>query len=142
MTKPFDASFFIGLFFVAASIAVAAYVVSGRTLPVFGAGRGPLIAVAIVGMTGCAVAGISQATSLGWTDPLIVFGSVVGVIALAVIGAGLFGWDGIVRPVAALVPGGSLGAASTEDLALVAITGIIALKFVVNLVVAVVRSAS
>jgi hypothetical protein len=117
-------------------------VVSGRTLPIFGGGRGALIAVAIVGMTGCAVAGISQATSLGWTDPLIVFGSVVGVIALAVIGAGLFGWDGIVRPVAALVPGGSLAAASTEDLALVAITGIIALKFVVNLVVAVVRSAS
>jgi hypothetical protein len=63
-------------------------------------------------------------------------------VALAVIGAGLFGWDGILRPAAALAPGGALVAATTEQLALVAITGIIALKFAINAVFALSRGLS
>ena len=105
-------------------------------MPIVGAGRGALIAVAIIGMAGCAIAGISQTTTFGWTHPVMILGSVLGVVALAVIGAGLFGWDGLLRPVAALAPGGALVAATTEQLALVAIAGIIALKFAINVVFA------
>ena len=139
LAKPFDVPFFIGLIFVVASIAIAIAAVNGRGLPVFGTGRGALIAVLVVGMSGCAIAGVSQATPLGWAHPLIITGSVLGVVALAIIAAGFFGWDQVVRPVAALVPGGTLVNATTEDLALVAITGIIALKFLINLGFAITR---
>jgi len=142
LTKPFDASFFVGLVFVVASIAIAIAAVNGRGLPVFGTGRGALIAVLIVGMSGCAIAGVSQATPLGWTHPLIITGSVLGVAALAIIGAGFFGWDALVRPVAALAPGGTLVNATTEELALVAITVVIALKFLINLGFAITRASS
>jgi hypothetical protein len=142
MTKPFDASFFIGVLFVVASIGVAALALNGRALPIIGGGRGPLIAVTIIGMSGCAIAGISQSTALGWTHPLILIGSALGLVALAVILAGLFGWDSVVRPIAAVAPGASLATATTEDLALIAIAALIALKFAINLGFAVVRAAS
>jgi hypothetical protein len=137
--KPFDLSFFIGLFFVLASLAVAAAAVGGRALPLVGTGHGALIAVAVIGMTGCAVAGISQTATFGWTNPVMILGSVLGVVALAVIAAGFFGWDGVLRPMASVVPGGVLAAATTEQLALVALSGMIALKFLINLGFALVR---
>jgi hypothetical protein len=140
LAKPFDVSFFVGLAFVLAAIAVAAVAVGGRALPIVGTGRGALIAVAVIGMTGCAVAGISQTTTFGWTHPVMILGSVLGIVALAVIAAGIFGWDPLVRPVASLVPGGTLIAATTEQLAIVAIAAMIALKFVINLAFATFRS--
>jgi hypothetical protein len=140
LANPFDFSFFVGLAFVLAAIAVAAVAVGGRALPIVGTGRGALIAVAVIGMTGCAVAGISQTTTFGWTHPVMILGSVLGIVALAVIAAGIFGWDPLVRPVASLVPGGTLIAATTEQLAIVAIAAMIALKFVINLGFATFRS--
>jgi hypothetical protein len=140
LAKPFDVSFFVGLAFVLAATAVAALAVGGRALPIVGTGRGALIAVAVMGMTGCAVAGISQTTTFGWTHPVMILGSVLGVLALAVIAAGIFGWDPVVRPVASLVPGGTLIAATTEQLAIVAIAAMIAVKFVINLGFATFRS--
>jgi hypothetical protein len=140
LTKPFDVAFFVGLAFVLAAIAVAAVAVGGRALPIIGSGRGALIAVAVIGMTGCAVAGISQTTTFGWTHPVMILGSVLGVVALAVVAAGFFGWDPMVRPVASLLPGGTLVAATTEQLAIVAIAAMIGLKFVINLAFATIRS--
>jgi len=139
LVKPFDAPFFVGLIFVVASIAIAIAALNGRGLPIFGTGRGALIAVLVVGMSGCAIAGVSQATPLGWAHPLIITGSVLGVVAFAIIAAGLFGWDPVVRPLAALAPGGALVRATTEELALVAIAGMIALKFLINLGYAITR---
>jgi hypothetical protein len=140
LARPFEASFFLGLLLAVTAIVVAARAASGGTLPLVGSARGALIAVAIIGMSGCAVAGISQATTLGWTHPLIIVGSAFGVVALAVIAAGVFGWDGIVRPAVALVPGGALAAATTEQLALVAIAALIGAKFLINLAFAVARA--
>ena len=140
LARPFEASFFIGLLFVIAAVAVAARAITGSSLPLVSSDRGALIAVAVIGMAGCAIAGVSQAAPLGWTHPVIVVGSILGVVALAVLAAGVFGWDGIVRPVGALAPGGTLAAANTEQLALVAITALIAVKFVINLGFAVARS--
>lgn len=140
LAKPFDVSFFVGFAFVLAAIAVAAVAVGGRALPIVGTGRGALIAVALIGMTGCAVAGISQTTTFGWTHPVMILGSLLGIVALALIAAGIFGWDPVVRPVASLVPGGTLTTATTEQLAIVAIAAMIALKFVINLAFATIRS--
>jgi hypothetical protein len=140
LARTFDVSFFAGLALVVVAVAVAARAVTGGALPIVGSARGALIAVAIIGMAGCAVAGISQATTLGWGHPLIVVGSALGAVALAVIAAGIFGWDGILRPAAALVPGGVLAAATTEQLALVAIAAMIVAKFLINLGFAVTRA--
>jgi hypothetical protein len=140
LAKPFDVSFFVGLAFVLAAIAVAALAAGGRALPMVGTGRGALIAVAVIGMTGCAVAGISQTTTFGWTHPVMLLGSILGIVALALIAAGIFGWDPVVRPVASLAPGGTLTAATTEQLAIVAIAAMIGLKFVINLAFATIRS--
>ena len=140
LAKSFDVSFFVGLVFVIAAIAVAAVAATGHAFPIVGTGRGALIAVAVIGMTGCAVAGISQTTTFGWTHPVMIVGSVLGVVALVVIAAGIFGWDPVVRPVASLAPGGTLISATTEQLAIVAIAAMIALKFVINLGLATFRS--
>ena len=78
-------------------------------------------------------------SALALASLAMILGSMLGVVALAVIGAGSFGWDGILRPVAALAPGSALIAATTEQLALVAIAGVIALKFAINVVFAVSR---
>jgi hypothetical protein len=136
LAKPFDAAFFVGLLFVLSALTLASLAINGRALPIVGAGRGALIAVVMIGMAGCAIAGISQTTTFGWTHPVMILGSVLGVVALAVIAAGILGWDGILRPIATLMPGGSLVAATTEQLALVAIAGIIALKFAINVIFA------
>lgn len=42
LAKPFEASFFVGLLFVLASLAVAGLAIGGRALPLVGTGRGAL----------------------------------------------------------------------------------------------------
>jgi hypothetical protein len=96
-----------------------------------------LIAVAVVGMAGCAIGGISQAPAIGWTHPVTLVGIVLGVVALAVIAAGLFGWDGVLQPIAGLVPGPSAdGASQTIRTAVIALAGIIAIKWLVAVALA------
>lgn len=77
-------------------------------------------------VVGFAIACVSQTTTFGWTHPVMIIGSALGLVGLAAIAAGIFGWDGIVRPIASLAPGGTLVAATTEQLALVAIAAVIA----------------
>jgi hypothetical protein len=50
-----------------------------------------------------------------------------------VIGAGLFGWDGLLRPLAGIAPGGAPAAATTEQLAVAALVALFAVKYVLNL---------
>jgi hypothetical protein len=106
-------------------------------VPIVGTARGALIAIAVVGMTACAVAGIGQAPLIGWTHPVTIIGIIAGVVALALVGAGLLGWDGLVRPAAGIVPVGATVAATTERLAIGLLAGLIAIKWVVGIVQAV-----
>jgi hypothetical protein len=55
------------------------------------------------------------------------------------IGAGLFGWDGLLRPLARVAPGGTLIAATTEQLAVTALASLFVIKFVVSLAFALAR---
>jgi hypothetical protein len=124
----------LGTASVIASLVIAYFAATSNTVPVVGSVQGALIAIAVIGFAGCAIAGIGQATALGWTNVTIIAGSVLGVVALAVIGAGLFGWDGVVSPIAGLVPASDAIALTTERLAVVALAALIALKWVVGLV--------
>jgi hypothetical protein len=132
MLKSFDMSFFTGAFVVALALVVAFAARTNPSLPVIGSGRGALIAVALIGMAGCAVGGLSAAPVLGWTHPVIVLGTALGVAALLVIAAGLLGWDGLLRPVVQLAPGNLAAGASTEGLAITALAGLILIKWLIG----------
>jgi len=107
MVKLFDSTYILGSVLVLAAVAIAVAAVTRDELPLIGTGVGALIAVGVVGMAACSVAGIAEAPALGWTAPGIVIGSVLGVAALAIVLAGLLGWTGLLAPVAQLVQSGS-----------------------------------
>jgi hypothetical protein len=131
MVRLFDSTFITGTALVVAALIVAGLAVSRVDLPVLGSGIGALIGVAVLGIAGCAVAGISQAPAVGWTAPTIVFGSLLGVLALIVILAGLLGWTGILAPVAQVLPG-QLASATTVQTATLLLAAIIAVKWLVG----------
>jgi hypothetical protein len=131
MVKLFDTTFFLGTFLVIVAVAIAYAALTRDSLPIVGVGRGALLAVAVVGMAGCAVAGISQAPALGWTDPMIVLGSALGVIALVVIGAGLFEWQGVLQPIAGFVPDRAGEASQTVRAAIFALAAMVGLKWLI-----------
>ena len=134
MVKLFDGTFLAGTLLVALAVAIALMAAAGRELPWVGVGRGALIAVALVGMAGCAIGGIGQAPSIGWTHPVTIIGILLGIVALAVIGAGLFGWSTVLQPVSGLVPGSTpAGLDETLRVALIALAGVIVIKWVVAL---------
>ena len=136
MVKLFDARVFLGTLLVVGALVIAYAALTRDSLPIVGIGRGALLAVAVVGMAGCAVAGISQAPVLGWTDPMIILGSVLGVIALVIIGAGLFDWQPVLQPVAGLVPSHTGEASQTVRAAIFALGAMVALKWAIAVAMA------
>ena len=130
---PITLSFLLGTAGVIVVVWLAWTALTSESVPVFGTARNALIGVAVVGMAACAVAGIGQAPIIGWTHPITIFGIVVGVLALVIAGAGLFGWDTVVSPVAGLVPVGTAVAATTERLAIGLLAGLIVIKWVVGI---------
>jgi len=130
MVKLFDTTFFVGSFLVLAALAVAFLALTRDDLPLVGTGVGALLAVAVIGMAGCAVGGISRAPALGWSAPTIVLGIVLGVVALAVIGAGVFGWDALLQPIGQFVPGRT-ATPTTVQTAIFALALLIAVKWVI-----------
>jgi hypothetical protein len=104
MVRLFDSTFVLGTVLVVIALGIAVAAAMRADLPLVGTGVGGLIAVAVIGMAGCAVAGISQAPAAGWTSPAIVAGSVLGIVALVVVAAGVFGWTGVLQPITQLLP--------------------------------------
>jgi hypothetical protein len=67
-------------------------VLTGRDIPIVGNGAGALLALGIIGIAMCALGGIgSVQPTLGWTHPLTIAGSILGVVALLVVALPLFG---------------------------------------------------
>jgi len=133
MLKALDGSFWVGGALVVVTLAVAAGAVLSPSFPIIGNGRLALVAVGILGMAACAVAGIGQAPVIGWTNPAVIVGSVLGVLALLVIAAGFGLWPGVVQPVGdalAKVSGGS--ALTIEQSAIAALAGIVVIKWIVG----------
>jgi hypothetical protein len=136
----FDGAFFAGTVLALGAILVAYLALTCSSLPVVGNGRAALIAIALIGFVSCSIGGISQAMELGWTNPAMILGSVVGLVAMAIVAAGFLGWDGVLRPVARFAPESSVVGASTERLAIGAVAAIIALKWALDLALASLRS--
>ena len=134
MVGPLDASFLTGILLVVLALGVAYGAMADPDLPIVGSGRGALLTVAVLGMVGCSVGGLSQAPVLGWSHPYIVVGSVLGVFALVVIASGLLESDLVLRPVAHLVPGRFAADVSAVQLAIVALAGVIVAKALIGVV--------
>lgn len=67
-------------------------VLTGRDVPIVGSGAGALLALGIIGITMCAMGGIGPTQSaLGWTHPLTIIGSILGVLALLIVALPLLG---------------------------------------------------
>jgi hypothetical protein len=130
---PIWPAFILGTAGVIAALWLAWLGLTSDSVPVVGNARGVLMAMAIIGMAACAVGGIGQAPIIGWAHPITIFGIVVGVLALLIVGAGLFGWDGLVRPAAGLVPMGTTVAATTERLAIGLLGALIVAKWAVGI---------
>jgi hypothetical protein len=130
MIKLSDTAFFVGSALVLAAVGLAFLALTREDLPLIGTGVGALLAVAVIGMAGCAVGGISQAPAVGWTAPTIVLGVVLGVLALTVIGAGIFGWDALLQPIARFVPS-QAAAPTTVQTAVFALALLIVVKWVI-----------
>jgi hypothetical protein len=140
--KYFDGSFFLGTVLALVAVAVAYLALGGSSLPIVGNGRGALLAIAVIGFFSCSIGGISQVTELGWTHPAIILGSAAGIVAIAIVAAGLFGWDGLLRPIAQLAPATLVTETSTERLAILALAALIAIKWLADVALAGVRSIS
>jgi hypothetical protein len=130
---PTIVSFLLGTAAVAVVLWLAWSALTSDSVPIVGTTRGALIAIVIVGMAACGVAGIGQATAIGWTHPITVFGILLGILALVVAGAGLFGWDGVVRPAASVVPMAADLAVTTERLAIGLLAALIAVKWIAGI---------
>ena len=131
MVKLFDSTFVLGSALVIASLVVAALALTRDDVPVIGTGALALVAVAVIGMAGCAVGGISQAPTIGWTAPTIIFGTVLGGAALLVIAAGLLGWATVLDPIARFVPGQAAALATPARTAIFALAVLIGVKWLV-----------
>ena len=135
MAKTFDATFLAGSVLVIAALVVAALALTRDELPLVGTGVGALLAVAAIGMAGCAIGGISQAPVVGWTTPTIVLGIVLGVIALVIVAAGAFGWTGMLQPIAQFVPGNAATLTPART-AVFALAVLIAVKWSIGIAMA------
>jgi hypothetical protein len=131
MVKLFDSTFVLGSALVIASLVVAALALTRDDVPVIGTGALALVAVALIGMAGCAVGGISQAPTIGWTAPTVIFGTLLGVAALLVIAAGLLGWTSVLDPIARFVPGQAAALVTPARTAIFALAVLIGVKWLV-----------
>jgi len=131
MPKVFDASFVGGTVLMLIALGLAWAVVSRTELPVLGAGAGVLLAVGIVGMASCAVGGIGTVTEFDLTQPRILIGTVLGILALLIVVAGLLGWTAPFQPLVQLVPG-EAATVSAAQLAALALAILIAAKWLIG----------
>ena len=67
-------------------------VLTGRDVPIVGNEAGALLALGLIGIAMCTLGGIGSVQgTLGWTHPLTIIGSILGVAALLVVALPLFG---------------------------------------------------
>lgn len=103
-------------------------------LPLLGSDRTAFIALALVGMTMCALGGIGRAQStLGWTDPVTLVGIIIGSLAVLLVAAVLTGRADVLAPVGVLVGGTGTTESSTDRAATLVLGGLIAIKWAFGL---------
>ena len=99
-------------------VVIANAALTGRSLPLIATPRSALIAILIIGMIMC-MGGIGQVGVSGnWASPLAILGYLLGTAILLVFAAGMFGWK--------------LPFVAGEKEAIIAMTSLIAFKYVIG----------
>jgi hypothetical protein len=114
----------------ALSAVVVVAALTNSSLPFLGVGRGPLIALTVLGLTMCALAG-GFYTQLGVAHPATIAGMILGLAAAAIVVSAFAGWTGILQPVADAL-GGSAAGVTMDRAAIVALGGVMAVKWVIG----------
>ena len=130
MGKLFDATFLGGTILAVLAVGLAWAAVTRVELPVLGSGAWLLLAIGVVGLASCAVGGIGTVTEFDITQPRILIGTVLGVVAIVIVIAGLLGWTAPFQPLVQLVPGEAVSVSAVQ-LASLALAGLIATKWVI-----------
>lgn len=130
MGKLFDATFLGGTILAVLAVGLAWAAITRVELPVLGSGAWLLLAIGVVGLASCAVGGIGTVTEFDITQPRILIGTVLGVVAIVIVIAGLLGWTAPFQPLVQLVPG-EAASVSAVQLASLALAGLIATKWVI-----------
>jgi hypothetical protein len=112
---------------------IAWFAMTEAEIPVFGGARTALVAVALIGVVGCAVGGVGNAPALGWTNPMVLIGTALGILAGVVILSGLIGWEMVLDPIGRVAPIRELVAPSAERLAIVGVVAIMVVKWLITL---------
>jgi hypothetical protein len=141
MLKLFDASFLGGTGLALLTIGFAWAAVTRTELPVLGSGAGLLLAIGAVGLASCAIGGIGTVTEFDLTQPRILVGTALGILAFAIVVAGLLGWTAPFQPLVQLVPG-EAASVSAVQLASLALAGLIAAKWVIATILTIVTPAA
>jgi hypothetical protein len=67
-------------------------ILTGRDVPIVGNGAGALLVLGLIGIAMCTLSGIGPTQSaLGWTHPLTIIGSLLGVLAVLTVVLPLLG---------------------------------------------------
>ena len=135
MVKLFDATFMLGTVLVVLAVGIAVAAIAGRTFRSSAPASERSSRWPSSGWSRVPSQGASQAPMAGWTDPAIVLGVVLGVVALVVVAAGVLGWAGVLQPVSQFVPGDSTTRTPART-ATAALGALIAVKWVVATVMA------
>jgi len=141
MVKLLDTSFIGGTVLALVAIGLAWAAVTRTELPVLGSGAGLLLAVGAVGLAACAVGGVGTVTEFDISQPRILIGTALGIVALAIVVAGLLGWTAPFQPLVQLVPG-EAASVSAVQLASLALAGLIAAKWVIATILTIVTPAA
>jgi len=141
MVKLLDTSFIGGTVLALLAVGLAWAAVTRTEVPVLGSGAGLLLGIGAVGLAACAVGGIGTVTEFDISQPRILIGTVLGIVALAIVVAGLLGWTAPFQPLVQLVPG-EAASVSAVQLASLALAGLIAAKWVIATILAIVTPAA
>src|SRR6266542_4471030 len=103
-----------------------------QSLPLIGSDRGAFLVLVVVGMTMCALGGIGVApTRLGWSHPVTIVGIALGTLIGLIVVLALIGQGAFLVPLATALPGASAVATSPERAALLLVTALIVLKWLI-----------
>jgi hypothetical protein len=89
-STPFNGNYLIAAILGILAVVLVFFFLTGRPIPLISGERAAFIALAVLGLAMCATGGIGTAIGqYGWAHPITIIGSILGVLALVLVGATL-----------------------------------------------------
>jgi hypothetical protein len=138
MFRAFDGTFWLGTVLVALALAIVLATLRSVEIPVLGSGRLALLVVGALGLAACMTVGsgttvVDGRTVFDMSSPVTLVGTAFGLLAFALVVAGLIGLEPILRPVGQFLPGAvATGEGAVQRIAIVMLGGLIAAKWLIG----------